>query len=238
MTTESAAGVPAPAIRAVAVLEDDLRRGMYSYVRGARRPVTREEAAAAVGISRKLAAFHLDKLVEADLLRARCEASAGVRKPGRTPKVYEPTDTEIRISIPRRSPEVLASILLEAVRTERAGETARTAALRVAGEHGERLGTRERERQRPGRLGAERALTLAGDVLERQGFEPSRECPTSVRLRNCPFQLPGHEPELVCRLNHAFLSGFLTGLHAPSVRAEPARSTGECCVALTATPGS
>ena len=57
----------APAIRAVAALDDEFRRGMYAFIRKARRPVTREEAAASVGISRKLAAFHLDKLVEADL---------------------------------------------------------------------------------------------------------------------------------------------------------------------------
>ncbi|MCA1835373.1 MAG: transcriptional regulator, partial [Actinobacteria bacterium] len=46
-----------PAIRAVAALDDELRRGMYAFIRAARRPVTRDEAAAAVGISRKLAAF-------------------------------------------------------------------------------------------------------------------------------------------------------------------------------------
>nr|WP_221464375.1 hypothetical protein [Actinophytocola algeriensis] len=31
---------------------------MYTFIRTASRPVTRDEAAAAVGISRKLAAFH------------------------------------------------------------------------------------------------------------------------------------------------------------------------------------
>ena len=37
-----------PAIRAVAVLDDELRRGMYYFIRAAHRPVTRDEAAAAV----------------------------------------------------------------------------------------------------------------------------------------------------------------------------------------------
>ena len=33
---------------------------MYEFIRRADGPVTRDEAAAAVGISRKLAGFHLD----------------------------------------------------------------------------------------------------------------------------------------------------------------------------------
>ena len=93
-----------PAIRAVAALDDELRRGMYAFIRAARRPVTRDEAAAAVGISRKLAAFHLDKLVDAGVLRTAAPQAAAERKVGRKPKVYEPAGTDLRLSIPPRSP--------------------------------------------------------------------------------------------------------------------------------------
>src|SRR5438552_241696 len=54
---------------AAAVLTDDLRRRMYAFIRRADGPVTRDEVAAEIGISRKLAAFHLDKLAAAGLLR-------------------------------------------------------------------------------------------------------------------------------------------------------------------------
>ncbi|HET9143286.1 MAG TPA: transcriptional regulator, partial [Actinophytocola sp.] len=121
---------------------------MYAFIRRVRRPVTRDEAAAAVGISRKLAAFHLDKLVDAGLLRARFESVGGLRKVGRTPKVYEPTEIDIRVNIPERQHEVLADVLLDAVLTESAGETARDAALRVAARRGEEEGARERARLR------------------------------------------------------------------------------------------
>jgi len=67
------------AIKAVAALEDDLRRGMYEFIRTARHPITREQAAEAVGISRKLAAFHLDKLAAAGLLRSDFEPVGGRR---------------------------------------------------------------------------------------------------------------------------------------------------------------
>src|SRR5215813_8316330 len=102
-----------PAIRAIAALDDDLRRGMYTFIRAARRPVTRDEAAAAVGISRKLAAFHLDKLVDAGVLRADYQQTG--RKVGRAPKVYQPVETDIAISLPPRQHDLLADILVDAV---------------------------------------------------------------------------------------------------------------------------
>src|SRR5690348_16796535 len=88
----------------IAVLDEDLRRRMYLYIRGQRRPVTRDEAAREIGISRKLAAFHLDKMVERGLLitsYARPEGRSG-RGAGRTSKRYEPSDLQVEVSIPER----------------------------------------------------------------------------------------------------------------------------------------
>jgi predicted ArsR family transcriptional regulator len=228
-------GGDAPAIRAVAALNDVLRRGMYAYCRRVGRPVSRDEAAAQVGISRKLAAFHLDKLVDAGLLRAHYAPVDGVRRVGRAPKLYEPTNEPVRVAIPERRHDLLADLLLDAVLAHRPGETATESALRTARDRGRQLGVRERDDARPGRLGAERALTLVGAVLSRRGFEPCREDPTTVRLRNCPFHpLAARAPELVCGLTHAFVAGFLDGLEAPSTQAELVPTPGECCVRLTA----
>ncbi|WP_036506672.1 helix-turn-helix transcriptional regulator [Nocardia aobensis] len=226
MTSDSAIG-------AVAVLDDELRRGMYRFIRAARRPVTRDEAAEQVGISRKLAAFHLDKLVAAGLLQARYEQTGGLRRVGRAPKVYEPTDAEVRVNIPERRHEVLAAILMDAVLAESTGETARDAAERVAAERGNTLGHNARERLRPGRLGVERALTVVQAILSDQGFEPSRDPLNCLRLRNCPFHpLSTQAPGLVCGLNHAYLRGVLSGLKAETLEAVLAPTAGECCVEL------
>ncbi|MEC3953771.1 helix-turn-helix domain-containing protein [Nocardia sp. CDC153] len=226
MTSDSAIG-------AVAALDDELRRGMYWFIRRAGRPVTRDEAAEQVGISRKLAAFHLDKLVDAGLLRAGYGQAEGIRRVGRAPKVYEPTDTEVRVSIPERRHDVLAEILLGAVLTEGTGETARDAAHRVAADRGQELGAATRAQLRPGRLGTERALTLLQAVLAEQGFEPARAASDCIRLRNCPFHpLAAAEPELVCGLNRAYLAGVLTGLEADTVDAVLAPEPGRCCVEL------
>ncbi|HEY7048291.1 MAG TPA: transcriptional regulator [Jatrophihabitantaceae bacterium] len=219
-----------PSIAAVAALDDEVRHALYRCVRDARRPITREQAAAEVGISRKLAAFHLDKLVTVGLLRARYHSGGRI---GRAPKVYELSGDDVSVCLPARRPALLAEILLGAVLTTGGSERPDRAAHRVARDYGERLGAAERERVRPGRLGAERALALAGSVCERYGFEPGPSESGAVRLRNCPFHpLAARAPELVCGVNQQFLSGLLNGLGARGVDAVLEPSPGECCVEL------
>ncbi|HVW40615.1 MAG TPA: transcriptional regulator [Amycolatopsis sp.] len=211
-------------ITAVAALEDQLRGSMYFYIRRAHRPVTRDEAAASVGISRKLAAFHLDKLVAAGLLRADYEPVGGVRRVGRAPKVYRPTEVEIRVAIPERSRDLLSEILLEAVLGERAGERATDAAVRAARAVGERLAPVKCD------------LATAERMLAQHGFEPYRAEGSCLRMRNCPFHpLVQRAPRLVCGLNHAFLSGYLDG---SDLRAVPRPRPGECCVELCPSPAN
>jgi predicted ArsR family transcriptional regulator len=221
-------------IAAAAVLADDLRRRMYAFIRRADGPVTRDQAAAAVGISRKLAAFHLDKLAAAGLLRTSSARSAGLRRVGRAPKAYEPAGADVQVSIPPREHAMLAGILVDAVlATGDAG--ASQAALQVARERGRELGLAERATARPGRLGTERALTLASGFLERSGFEPVRAEPALMLLRNCPFHpLAAHAPKLVCSINQAFLAGFLEGLGTASAAAILRPRPGNCCVELRA----
>jgi predicted ArsR family transcriptional regulator len=221
------------AVAAIAALDDDVRRALYEHVRSAGSPVTREAAATAVGISRNLAAFHLDKLVELGVLRSSIGPATDGRV-GRAPRRYEPAPGDIAVRVPERSPELLASILVEAVTTEQPGERAEDTALRVAHERGAALGATERGGLRGGRIGPERALAASEELLARQGFEPFREDNT-VRLRNCPFHpIAGMAPRLVCGLNRAYLAGVLTGLDAGDrVAAELSPRAGECCVALT-----
>ena len=233
----SGSGNPRDAsLATLAVLSEEMRWRLYALVRAAHRPVSREEAAASTGISRKLAAFHLDKLVAAGLLRARYDAPLGPRRVGRTPKTYEPSGTDISITIPARHYDVLADILIDAVRAGASGEDPRSAAARVARARGIELGASQRERLRPGRLGAERALTVAAEILEERGYEPQREAPTQLRLRNCPFHpLADRAPDVVCEVNKAYVSGLLEGLGVTSAEALPDPDPGTCCVRLAGT---
>lgn len=225
---------------AVGALGDELRRGMYAFIRRARRPVTRDEAAASVGISRKLAAFHLDKLVDVGLLRTRADAPGRVRTVGRAPKLYEPVPDQIQVSIPERRHELLAEILADAVLTETGERTARETAFEAADRRGNTLGNADRDRHRPGRLGTERTLTLAAETLEALGFEPERAAPALLLLRNCPFHpLAAKAPDLVCGINHRFLGGYLQGLGAADAATAVLQpESGSCCVRLCAADAS
>jgi predicted ArsR family transcriptional regulator len=219
-------------ITALALLGDEQRRRLYGFVRREHRAVSREEAAASVGISRKLAAHHLDKLVAAGLLAARYGPQNGIRKVGRAPKLYEVAEASIQVSIPERRHEELSRILMAAVlHTSSAGQ----AAMRAAAQRGQQLGRAARDRLRPGRLGPERALTITEQLLSEHGFEPARPEPAEIELLNCPFHpLAAEAPELVCGINHAFLGGMLAGLEAGSVTAELRPQPGRCCVRLRA----
>jgi predicted ArsR family transcriptional regulator len=223
-----------PAVRAIATLGDGLRQRMYAFIRDAGEPVTREQVADATGISRKLAAFHLDKLLEVRLIHAE-DAPIGVRRVGRRPKLYRCGDLDVQVSIPARQHDTLAEVLLEAVLASAGGEDAATASLRIARAHGRALGAGARSEARPGRLGPERCLGATEAALRHWGFEPYRSSPACLRLRNCPFQpLAGRAPALVCGINHAFLSGFLDGLDTAAVHAVLDPHAGECCVELRA----
>lgn len=238
---QPAAGTAAPggaseaaAIAAVAALADDLRGRLYAFIRAAGRPVTRDEAAAEAGISRKLAAFHLDKLVAAGLLRPG--VARGSRRVGRAAKTYAPAEVVVQVTIPPRQHVFLAELLLDTVLAGGAGNP-RDAAFAVAAERGRALGAaeRRRSRSRPGRLGAERALALTRAFLVRLGFEPAQEEPGRMLLRNCPFQpLASRAPDLVCGINHALLAGFLDGLGTSPATAVLRPRPGACCVEIRA----
>jgi predicted ArsR family transcriptional regulator len=213
------------AVAAVAALHDPTRAALYEWVRSAAEPVTRDAAARAVGISRKLAAFHLDRLVDAGLLTA---GAAHVRRVGRAPKTYARSSRELQVSVPPREHGELAELLLQAITAPGAGPSA--TAISVAAERGRAVGSGVSRTRRLGRLGPERALTVTADVLAARGYEPARES-DGIRLRNCPFHPMAREhAELVCGMNHALIAGILEGLNARGVRAELVPDPDFCCV--------
>jgi predicted ArsR family transcriptional regulator len=93
------------------------------------------------------------------------------------------------------------------------------------------------EEHRMRRLGPERSLAAAADVLGGLGFEPaaSPEDRQTMVLRNCPFHaVVNVATELVCGLNQAFMAGVLEGLGASKVVPVLDPAEGRCCVLLSA----
>jgi predicted ArsR family transcriptional regulator len=227
-------------IAKAAVLADEQRRSIYAFVRSAGRPVTREDVAQANGISWRLAAFHLEKLLDQELLKSHYARppERGGPGAGRSAKYYEPSDIQIEVMIPDRRYELAGRLLVEAITSEGPGEPARDTALRVAAERGHELGAGIRRERRLRVPGPERTLSVMEDVLRDYGFEPYRDDRRVVALRNCPFHaLARFAPDLVCEMNRAFLDGVLRGIGNDTVDSVLACKPGDCCVTLRA-PGA
>lgn len=205
----------------LAALGDASRRALYDHARRQDHPVTREEAAEATGVSRSLAAFHLDKLVDAGLLRAGYQTPPDQpRGRGRSPKVYWPSGDALAVTIPERRYELIAGILADAISDDTAEADA--AAHRHARRRGHDLGVRF----------AASGTGLAA-ALESLGFEPQAAEADRLLLRNCPFHsLAAQHTALICGLNHAFVGGLVDGMGATDVQARLAPRPGACCVEL------
>lgn len=214
------------AVQAVAVLEEPTRRRLYEYVVGRSEPVSRDDAASALGIPRTTAAFHLDKLTEEGLLDTCYERRTGRTGPGagRPAKLYHRSDREIEITLPERQYAVAGHLLATAIQdAETTNLTPREAVNQRAHEYGEALGRAARDRGEGDEL---------VQVLEAHGFEP-RPADDGIALANCPFRrLAKDHAQLVCGMNLHLVAGLLASLDAP-LQAELAGTPGHCCVRIT-----
>jgi predicted ArsR family transcriptional regulator len=211
-------------IGAVAALADPVRRALYVHVAGAGGEVSRADAAAAVGVARSVAAFHLDRLAAEGLLDVATRRTTGRSGPGagRPARLYRRAARDVAVSLPPRDYELAAHLLAGAV--EQAGaEEGLEAGARALGE----------------RLGAERAATAgeglpaAAAVLRARGFEPYEDA-GELRLRNCPFHsLATSFPVLVCAMNRAFVEGMAHGAGVAGAHARLDPRPGDCCVVLS-----
>lgn len=226
---------PAEKTAAVAALADPLRRRLYEMVRSAGHPVSRDQAADATGISRSLAAFHLDKLVARGLLTFEYTRPEGRSGPGagRSSKMYSPSDVNIEVSIPERQYSVIGKLLVDSILAE-PGQAERSAvAANVAATEGRRIGEEVRKELRMRPPGTERALAATADILRDRGYEPYPAEDGSLRLRSCPFhEVARHAPELVCRMNREFIEGIVRGIGNRTLEAALEPTPGQCCVVL------
>jgi predicted ArsR family transcriptional regulator len=223
-------------VAGVASLAEPQRRALYRFVVKRDGPVSKDEAAAAMGVPRSVAAFHLDRLVADGLLTTEYRRLSGRQGPGagRPAKLYRRAAGELSVSLPDRRYDLAARLLAGAVdEATRTSTPVADALTQLATERGRGLGVRARSAagKRPGR----RALidaTLA--VLEDQGYEPRRDG-DEVVLVNCPFHaLVDEQRELVCGMNHDLLSGMTDAVGDDVLAARLEPSDNACCVRLHA----
>jgi predicted ArsR family transcriptional regulator len=221
-------------IDAVAALKDPVRRALFLYVEGAGDDVSRDEAAKAAGISRALAAFHLDKLVEEGLLDTSFRRLNGKAGPGagRPSKLYRRSERELSVTLPAREYELAARLLAQAMESGADPRAALAGVAREAGRSiGEQAGGAARGRSR------EAGLTRVMAELARHGFSPCRDG-RRIYLRNCPFHgLSRDHTELVCGMNLALMEGLVDGAARSRLSARLDPAPGRCCVVLSPEQG-
>jgi predicted ArsR family transcriptional regulator len=208
-------------VSAIAALDEPTRRRLYDHVVRQQGPVSRDEAAAALGLARQTAAFHLDRLADEALLAVVYERRSGRSGPGagRPAKLYRRSAKQVAVSLPDRRYELAGRLLAQAVEeSDATGDPVRKVLHRKAEELGTQLG--------------EQSKTELVDLLERYGFEPRCEGDAIV-LANCPFHALAQEhTETVCGMNLHLLRGVLSGLDEAGLEACLAPSPGRCCVRL------
>jgi predicted ArsR family transcriptional regulator len=220
-------------IAVIAGLEQPVRRDLFQLLSRSSTWASRDEAAEAIGISRALAAFHLDKLVDAGLAEARFERRTGRSGPGagRPAKLYRRTATEVAASIPDRHYDLAAAILADAVAESAASGDPVAGTLGVVAHRvGSVLGGQVRDTDTDDDAEVERALRASG-------YEPELSADGTITLGNCPFhRLAERHRDLVCGMNVHLVSGILDGLGTAADRltAQLHPSPGHCCARIVA----
>jgi predicted ArsR family transcriptional regulator len=224
---------PDSQIASVAALNEPVRHALYRYVVEQAGEVTRDQAAQALGISRALAALHLDRLAREGLLDVSFRRLSGKRGPGagRPSKLYRRSSRQVEISLPPRSYELAARLLASAVEEAQSPEALQSLST-VARSFGESLGAETRALATSPE-DRDALLSAAEDALAAYGFEPYRDPEGVIRLRNCPFHaLASCHRSLICGMNLSLMSGVLEGLRVQGIDAVLEPQPGACCVAF------
>jgi predicted ArsR family transcriptional regulator len=207
-------------LAALSSLDDPVRRRLYEYVANRDEPTSRDQAAEDAGISRTLAAYHLDKLAGAKLLTVSYMRPTGRGGPGagRPAKFYTRAEQEMSVSVPPRDYELLARLLVSSIEQDSTGAV-RAAVNTAAREAGRRAGRETR-----------------GDIvaaLRDAGYLPQVDDDGSISLRNCPFHAVARDHvDVVCGLNLELIEGVIAGAEQEEARAELSPRPGRCCVVV------
>jgi predicted ArsR family transcriptional regulator len=216
-------------VGAISLLDEPVRRRLYEWASSQTDAVGRDDAANAVGISRALAAFHLDRLAAAGLLDTEFRRLSGRSGPGagRPAKLYRRSHRDVEVSLPDRRYGFAAELFARAL-DEGNGDS--TALAAVAHDAGVALGRKQRGRSR-------KTQTLT--VLANGGYEPVADADGTIRLRNCPFHaLAATHRQLTCGMNLSLAEGMLEGLGGAGLVAELDTQPGWCCVVFRKDDGA
>jgi predicted ArsR family transcriptional regulator len=224
-------GAPDP----LSLLADPVRRSIYTLVARSPEAVSRDATAAAVGINRALAAFHLERLLEGGLLVSEYRRLSGKRGPGagRPSKLYRRSNVEADFSIPPRRYRLLAERLASTLADESEDSAVMTRLRERARADGVALGEAARRSTR-GRKTTPHLLEAAAETLSEAGYAGQMDSDGRLIMANCPFDAVAREQRgVVCgELNRSFMNGVVAGLDTRGVEGVFEPSEDRCCMLL------
>jgi len=210
----------------------DSRARVLAVLQAAREPIGVSDIADRVGLHANTTRFHLDALVEQQLVERTTEDR---ELPGRPRTLYASTSDSTRTG--RRSYHLLAEILTSYLATHT--KQPEQAAL----EAGEAWGRFLIERPAPfRRVDAAAATGQLVETLDDLGFAPEAVTvgrKREIRLHHCPFRETAEEhSDVVCSVHLGLMRGMLTELDAPieAERLDPFVEPNLCVTRLTTRP--
>jgi predicted ArsR family transcriptional regulator len=225
-------------ISSIATLDQPVRKALYRLLSERDAWVTRDEASDALDVPRSVAAFHLDKLVEAGVAEITFERTTGRTGPGagRPAKLYRRAPGEVSASVPDRRYDLAGSLLATAIaESERTGSPVAACLTTAARAAGRVIGQEAAAATGPLTRRDDRRQAVV-EVLASHGYEPTLGKGGEIALVNCPFhRLAEEHRSLVCGMNLDFLAGLLEGMGpANRLDARLAPEPGYCCVRIKA----
>jgi predicted ArsR family transcriptional regulator len=218
-------------VTGIGVLADPVRQRLYEFVCSSAQPVSRDDAAHAVGIARHKAKFHLDRLEAAGLLEADYVRLTGRSGPGagRPAKRYRRGRKEFSVTLPARDYELAGRIMADAIsESTRTGAPITEAMSKAASVRGAALAAAAADHPAE----ADAAFELAVRILSERGYEP-RRTDHAIVMANCPFHaLATEHTELVCLMNHSMLAAFVDAIAPGLLEASLEPAGNRCCVTL------
>ncbi|MFE5407760.1 helix-turn-helix transcriptional regulator [Microbacterium sp. NPDC056569] len=214
---------------AVAALADPHRRELYRLA--TERPISRDDAASALGMPRSTAAVNLDRLADAGLLTISHQRRSGRTGPGagRPAKLYRAADAELAATFPERHYELAGELLAAAAqKADEHGVPVREALDIEAFAAGAAIGA--------GSADLEEALTVCGyaprakEVVAADAAEDAAS--GDLVLENCPFHaLATRHTALICGANLELVKGLATATDDARTPVL-APVAGRCCVEI------
>jgi predicted ArsR family transcriptional regulator len=207
------------------VLSDPVRRALYRLILASEAPVSRSDAADALGLPKSTVAAHLERMTRDGVLVVSMRKTGERAGPGsgRPAAFYSAAASEVMLSVPPRRYELMGEILAGAVEDTLDHEPRLAGTLRTAA------------RARGRAVGA--AAGGVEQALRDNGYEPVPD-EQGLSLTNCPFhRLSRSHRDVVCLLNGALLEGVVEGVGDATATVEALPEGSPCCARIRcATP--